>query len=247
MTALLSQRAAITVAQSTNPALELTRLTKSFDDRQVLRGIDLSIPRGQYVALMGPNGAGKSTLMNILALLSGPSSGSVQLFGQSLRGNAAELRRRIGVIGHQPMLYRDLSAQENLLFFARLYGLSNPQQRVIDLLHRVHLRERAGDLVRTFSRGMVQRLAIARALLHDPQLILADEPFSGLDVPSSRMLEELLACLHQENRTILLANHDVDQSLRLAQRLILLRRGLVALDQPVERLTAQRVVDELKT
>jgi heme exporter protein A len=229
------------------PAVRVTQLVKTYDERPILRGLNFALPRGQYVALMGANGAGKSTLLNLLSLLTTPTSGNVELFGESGRQGGVQLRRRIGVVAHQPMLYRDLSARENLMFFARLYGLERPQQRVNELLDRVRLADRANDLARTFSRGMVQRLAIARALVHDPQLILADEPFSGLDVPSSRMLEDLLASLHAENRTILLANHDVDQTLRLAQRLIILRRGQVALDDAVQNLNAPRVLEELKS
>jgi len=140
------------------------------------------------------------------------------------------VRAKIGMIGHQPMLYRDLSARENLLFFGRLYGVTDPVARAADLLERVQLTDRADDPAKAFSRGMAQRLAIARALMHDPQLLLADEPFSGLDLRSTRMLEQLLQKLNDDGRTIILTNHDVAQSLSMSKRVMMLRRGRVVID-----------------
>src|SRR5690606_28172389 len=149
------------------------------------------------------------------------------LFGGA---DPATLRARIGMIGHQPMLYRDLSAHENLVFFGKLYGVADPAGRAAALLQRGGLADRAGDPVRSFSRGMTQRLAIARALVHDPQLLLADEPFAGLDVPSTRDVEQFLLQLVAEGRTVIFSNHAVPQSLALAQRVVVLRRGRVVLD-----------------
>jgi heme exporter protein A len=194
------------------------------------------------VALLGANGAGKSTLLKILATLMPPSEGLIELFGEPLTRNAVEARRRIGLIGHQPMLYRDLSAHENLRFFAALYDLREPEKRVDRMLRMVGLIDRANDPVKNFSRGMTQRISIARALLHDPQLILADEPFAGLDAPSISSLEDLLGRLHDAGRTIVVVNHDI---IRLSERAIVLRQGRIVLDQPTHRLYAREVLSEV--
>jgi heme exporter protein A len=179
-------------------------------------------------------------------MLTPASQGSLQLFGEDSAGNSAALRGRIGLIGHQSMLYRDLTARENLIFFGRLYGLKNVAARVEHMLEVVDLADRGDDEVKAFSRGMTQRLAIARALLHEPQLLLADEPFAGLDVASVDALETLLRQLHQDGRTVVLVNHDIAQSLRLAQRVVVLRQGTIALDQFCGMLTAGDVLAEVK-
>ncbi len=226
------------------PAIRVSQLTKTLDERPVLRGIDLSINPGEYVALLGANGAGKSTLLRLLATLIPPSSGQIELFGKPLARNAA-LRAKIGLIAHASMLYRDLSAKENLLFFAKLYEVKEPEERVVRMLRMVGLADRANDPLKNFSRGMTQRVSIARALLHDPELILADEPFAGLDAPSTTALEGLLSKLNAVGKTIILVNHDIDQTLRLAERAIVLRQGKIALDQPTHRLYAREVLSEV--
>ena len=226
-------------------AVRLTKLSKSIDERLVLRQIDLEIECGGYVALLGANGAGKSTLLKIIATLTPPTSGEVSLFGRPLAGNGVELRRRIGFISHASMLYRDLSAKENLEFYAKLYGLENPTRRARQMLEMAGLASRANDPIKTFSRGMVQRAAIARALLHDPQLVLADEPFSGLDAPSIASLELLFADLSSAGKTIILVNHDIEQSLRLAERAVILRGGRIVVNEPVYRLYPREVLAEV--
>lgn len=207
-------------------------LNKSLDDRAILRGIDLTIASGEFVAILGNNGAGKTTLLKMLATLSMPTSGELRLFGQLMPRHAAAARARLGLIGHQSMLYRDLTARENLLFFGRLYGVNNVGNRADELLSWVGMSSRDDDAVRTFSRGMTQRIAIARALIHDPDILLADEPFAGLDVAGADAVERLLSAQHQAGKTVVLVNHDVGQSLRLAQRVLLLRGGRLAVDQP---------------
>lgn len=232
-------------ADPTTPAIRLRKLVKTLDERPVLRGIDLEIFEGEYVALLGANGAGKSTLLRLLATLIPPTDGVIELFGKSLNRSNAVLRAKIGLIAHNSMLYRDLSARENLRFFANLYGIGEPEDRVVRMLKMVGLLDRANDPVKNFSRGMTQRISIARALLHDPQLLLADEPFAGLDAPSSAALETLLHKLNVAGKTIVLVNHDIDQTLRLAERAIVLRQGKVALDQPTHRLYAREVLSEV--
>ena len=232
-------------ATQAESVVQLRKLTKSIDERLVLRQIDLEIEPGAYIALLGANGAGKSTLLKIIATLIPPTSGEVNLFGLPLERNAVELRSRIGFISHASMLYRDLTAKENLEFYARLYGLENPQALARKMLEMAGLWNRANDPVKSFSRGMVQRAAIARALLHGPRLVLADEPFSGLDAPSIESLEQLFADLNSAGKTIILVNHDIEQSLRLAERAVILRGGRVVVNEPVYRLYPREVLAEV--
>ena len=222
-------------------------LGKQIDGRAVLQEVSLEVLAGKFVAVIGANGAGKSTLLKILATLMRPDSGELRLFGQPVRGDASLLRARIGLISHQSMLYRELSARENLVFFGRLYGVRQPRRRALDLLEMVGLADRADDAVKTFSRGMTQRVAIARALVHEPALLLADEPFAGLDAPSVERLQEILARLQASGKTILLAHHDIDQSLRMAQQAIVLRQGRVVVDRCTRKLDAATVLREMVT
>lgn len=226
-------------------AVEARALGKMIDTKHVLRQIDLVIPHGRFVALLGANGAGKTTLLRTIAMLLPATSGTLHLFGEPASRGAVRLRRRIGVIGHEPMLYRDLSALENLMFFGRLYEIDDVRTRAHELLESVGLAGRADDPVKTYSRGMLQRVAIARALMHDAELILADEPFTGLDAPSRLMLEELLRRLHDEGRTIILANHDVGRSLELTEQAVVLRDGALVLDEPSAALEAAALVREV--
>jgi heme exporter protein A len=214
-------------------------------DRPILRQISLAVKPRTILALLGANGAGKSTLISALATLVPISGGGLYLFGQRVGRNAAALRARIGMIGHQPMLYRDLTARENLRFFGDLYGVASRDARADELLDRVRLLDRADDPVKTFSRGMTQRLAIARALMHGPELLLADEPFSGLDVPSSDALDALLRGLRDEGKAIVLAHHDLEHALRCADEVAVLRRGRLVLHRPVNEVTPRQVRAEV--
>lgn len=227
------------------PAVRASGLSKWFDDRPVLQDINLSVPAGRMFALLGANGAGKSTLLKILATLIPPASGELQLLGQPTGGDVAAIRSRIGMIAHQPMLYRDLSARENLAFFGSLYGIFKPADRIAELLDLVGMPDRADDPVKTLSRGMTQRIAIARALMHDPQLLLADEPFDGLDAPSSQALEELLRRLRDQGRTLIVSNHDIGQSLRLTDHVIVLKSGRIVLNTLAAGLDAASVLERM--
>jgi heme exporter protein A len=229
------------------PAVELLDLSKSIDDRPILRNLALAIEPGQFLAVLGANGTGKSTLLKILSTLMPPSSGELRLFGERAAATSVALRRRIGLIGHQSMLYRDLSAAENLAFFAKLYGVADAPARARQMLDMIGLSARGDDPVKNFSRGMVQRVAIARALLHDPDLLLADEPFDGLDAPSVESLERLLGQLNEAGKTIVMANHDIEQSLNIADHAIVLRGGRIVLDQPTHRLYAREVLSEVRS
>lgn len=184
-------------AASGTPMIELRKLTKSFGSKYALRGVDLRVMPGQSLVVFGPNGAGKTTLIRILSSLSRPTSGTVHIGGLNLATHADGIRRYLGVVSHAPLLYDSLTAEENLRFFAGLYALAGPEPRITALLEQVGLTTRRGDQVRTFSRGMVQRLAIARALLHDPAVLLLDEPDTGLDPQAAEMLHGLLVALSQ--------------------------------------------------
>jgi heme exporter protein A len=197
-------------------AVEVAGLTKRFGHVRALRGVDFALGTGESLAVFGPNGAGKTTLLRILAGLLKPDGGAVRFGGEELvRGNAAH-RRRVGLISHHSLLYDGLTAAENLVFYARLYSVAEPRDAAARALAGVGLAARAADPVGTFSRGMVQRLAIARALLHDPDVMLLDEPFSGLDQGAAATLRELLGRLRAERRTMVLVTHNIDEGLELA-------------------------------
>jgi len=212
--------------------IEIEHLVKAFGILPVLRQLDLKVERGQFVALLGPNGSGKSTLIRLLSGLSRPSGGTIRVGGWELPREAAAVRGQIGLVSHKPLLYENLTARENLVFFARMYNLASPDQRIAALLERVGLAKRADDVVRTFSRGMQQRLSIARALIHDPHVLLFDEPYTGLDQDASVRLDTLLSEAHGEGHTVLMSIHQFDRVVTLASRVVILSRGHIAHDAP---------------
>ncbi len=208
--------------------IEVHHLIKRFGPKTVLRGVNFRVERGEFVALLGPNGAGKTTFLRILASLSRPSLGEVRIGGYRLPDQAAQVRARLGVVTHLPLLYGDLTAQENLEFYARLYGLTNYQTRINSILDLIGLTTRRHDLVRTFSRGMQQRLAIGRALLHNPQVILFDEPYTGLDQDASAMLDSILRSVADQGHTVVMTSHDLARAEDLATRFDVLSHGVIA-------------------
>ena len=204
------------------------KLVKRFGLKTILRGVDFQVQPGEFVALLGPNGAGKTTFLRILASLSRPSLGEVNIAGYKLPDQAAQVRSRLGVVSHLPLLYSDLSAEENLRFYARLYGIMNDQSRITEVLELIGLETRRRDLVRTFSRGMQQRLAIGRAILHDPEVILFDEPYTGLDQNASSVLDDILKTVARQGRTVVMTSHDLSRVESLATRFDILSRGVIA-------------------
>ena len=204
-----------------------TQLTKQFGPFMALRGLDLDIRPGEFVTIVGPNGAGKTTLLRILATLSRPTHGSVSIAGHLLPKGADQARRQIGLLSHQPLIYGDLTAEENLRFFGQMYDVPQLAARVLELLDQVDLIERRSDRARTFSRGMQQRLAIARALLHNPAVVLLDEPFTGLDPRASDRLEELLHLLRDGQRTVVMTIHDLERGWAMCDRALVLARGKI--------------------
>ncbi len=219
--------------------IEIHHLSKRFGAHTALRNVTFTIGEGERVALLGPNGSGKSTLLALVATLSRPSSGDIKIQGTSLSSSWHAIRRYIGLVSHQSLLYPDLTATENLRFYANLYSLTNIEARIREVLTWVDLLSRANDRVRGYSRGMTQRLAIARALLHDPQILLLDEPFSGLDEAAAERLQNLLTRIHAEEpaRSTLLTTHDLTRGLDFASRVLILKRGRVVLDVPAEQYT----------
>ena len=207
--------------------IKVRKLIKRFGLKTVLRGLDFHVEQGEFVALLGPNGAGKTTFLRILASLSRPTMGGVSIAGYRLPDQASAVRRRLGVVSHQPLLYGDLTAEENLRFYGRMYGVGNLKQRVEEVLELVGLYHRRRDLVRTFSRGMQQRLAIGRAVLHDPEVMLFDEPHTGLDQDASAMLDKVLREVAARGRTVVMTSHDLARAADLASRFDVLSRGVV--------------------
>jgi heme exporter protein A len=203
------------------------KLVKRFGLKVILRGLDFSVEQGEFVALLGPNGAGKTTFLRIIASLSRPSLGFVQVAGHRLPNEAAQVRAKLGVVSHMPLLYPDLTAEENLQFYASMYGISNSQLRITEVLEMVGLENRRKDLVRTFSRGMQQRLAIGRAVIHNPEVMLFDEPYTGLDQDASEMLDQVLSSVAAEGRTVVMTSHDLARAEDLATRFDILSRGVI--------------------
>ena len=223
------------------PVIKVHKLVKRFGLKTVLRGLNFEVARGEFVALLGPNGAGKTTFLRILASLSRPAAGKVTISGFQLPAQAAAVRRLIGVVSHLPLLYGDLTAEENLRFYARMYSIPDTQARINEVLQVVGLLNRRRDLVRTYSRGMQQRLAIGRAVLHDPQIILFDEPFTGLDQDACAMLDQVLREVAARGRTLVMTSHDLSRAADLASRFDVISYGVIAAsvqrgDLPPDRL-----------
>jgi heme exporter protein A len=208
--------------------IRLSGVVKQYGLNPVLRGVDLAVEEGEFVTLVGPNGAGKSTLLGIVATLLRPTAGEARVGGWRLPEQAGRVRRHIGLISHHSLLYRDLTAAENLTLFAKLYRLPDAESRAADALRQVGLFARQRDPVGTFSRGMVQRLTIARATLHEPDVLLLDEPYTGLDQEATQLLDDLLRAESARGRTILMITHDLGHGLGLADRLAILHSGRIA-------------------
>ncbi len=223
------------------PAIVATHVSKRIGPRLILRDIDLTVERGRFLTILGPNGAGKTTLLRILTGLLKPSSGRVLIDGRDLAEVPAEVRRQFGVISHHSYLYDALTARENLYFYGRLYDVPDLAARIDEVLAEVGLELFFNEPVRTFSRGMVQRLAIARAIIHRPSLLFLDEPYTGLDPQASETLSSVLNSLRGPDRAIVMITHQFDQGLAMADRVVVVVRGQIALDEAAADLT----LDEL--
>jgi heme exporter protein A len=218
-------------------AVEVEGLARHYGEREALSGVSLSLAPGQTLVVFGPNGAGKTTLLRVLATLLRPHAGEVQVLGARLPGDAWAVRGRIGLLGHEPLLYRELTGRENLRFHARLHGVQ--PERVEQVLAEVRMEDRAEEPLRTLSRGMVQRVAVARAVLHDPELLLLDEPRSNLDPAAVELVEPLIGAA--SGRTRVICSHDPGGGLAEANLVLGLREGRVAMLAPAAEVDAEAV------
>jgi heme exporter protein A len=211
----------------TPPAVEASGVRRTFGRRRAVDGVDLSLNAGDCLALFGPNGAGKTTLLRLIAGLLKPTSGSVQVCGRTLRDDAAA-RAHVGLISHQSMLYRALTARENVEFAARLYGVSDPPAAAVSALERLRILDRADAPVRALSRGLQQRVSIARAIVHQPDVVLLDEPYTGLDAAGGAALTDMLHVLRSSGAALILVTHNVDEGLAIASHAAVMLDGRLA-------------------
>jgi heme exporter protein A len=207
--------------------IEVEGLRKTFGRREVLKGLSFGVPRGGFLSIFGPNGAGKTTTLRVLATLLTASGGSVKVAGHDVREDPMPVRKAIGFISHNAMLYPDLTAQENLRFYADMYGVEDREARITELLERLELSARRYDVVRTYSKGMRQRLAIARAVLHHPRVLLLDEPHSGLDPRAVDILDGLLTEIRDEH-TFVMVTHNIAKGLEWGTDLMIIEGGRIA-------------------
>ena len=226
-------------------ALQLENISKDFGRIIALRSIDLEVQSGEFVSILGRNGAGKTTLLNIISGVSRPSEGSVQLFGTNPTDK--ENKAKLAVISHEMFLYGNLTALENLEYYSRIYNIPEADQRIQDVLNDVELTHRRFDLVSTYSRGMTQRLTIARALLHKPDLLLLDEPFTGLDQHAIGMLISLLKHQKELGRTIILTTHDLHTANELSDRYVIIAKHRIVRDGLMAETTPDAIRNEYFT
>lgn len=222
----------MTSSSGASPLVEARGLVRAFGATTVLRGVDLTLQPGDTLAVVGPNGAGKTTLLRLLAGLARPTRGTVHICGRALARDDAEARRPIGLVSHQSLLYDDLTVAENLRFHAQLHGLADPAGAAQRALAEVGLEDRAAELPRRLSRGLLQRATIARALLHGPRVVLLDEPFTGLDADAAARLRELLAARLPAGAGTIVVTHQPAEIWPLATRVLALVAGRWVLDEP---------------
>ncbi len=217
------------------PIIEAENLSKFYGSLPVLRSLSFTVWRGEFVALLGANGSGKSTLLRLLSGLSKPTTGAIRIGGWEMPREAMAVRAQIGLVAHQPLLYENLTARENLDFYGKLYGIERDERerRIKELLIAAGLRKRRDSLVRSFSRGMKQRLSIARATLHQPDVLLLDEPYSGLDQAAAERLDAMLAAAIAEGRTIIMSTHQLERIPPTAGRALALSRGRISFDDAI--------------
>ena len=218
------------VSQSTQLAVTAEAVVKNFGETAVLRGLDLELPAGEVTVLLGTNGAGKSTLLRILAMLTQIDSGSISMYGADISQNGPAVRALTGSVLHAPMLYADMTIRENLMFFAEMYRLENFEDLIATTTAQVGIEPRLDHRVRTLSHGFQKRVSLARALMHDPQLLLLDEPESGLDSQSVARLDQIIDNYKSSGRTVVMTSHIVDHALEIADRAVVLNNGTVGLN-----------------
>ncbi|PAE43928.1 ABC transporter ATP-binding protein [Bacillus sp. 7884-1] len=210
--------------------IEIKKLTKQADNKLILRGVDLSIKHGETVAILGPNGAGKSTLLKVLATLIKPTSGLVKINGLDLKKDHIEVKKLFGYLPHSSLLYDHYTPLENLLFFGELYGVKDVENRARQLVKEVGLSFFINEPVKNFSRGMIQRIAIARAIIHEPKIMLLDEPHTGLDQGAITILNNVVLSMKEKGCTTLMVTHDFKQAAEICDRIIIVKNGKIADD-----------------
>jgi heme exporter protein A len=217
-------------ALSDGPIISVKGLTRTFNDFLALRGIDIDISAGEKVAVLGPNGAGKTTLLKVLSSAITSSSGEVTIKSTRLKDKDPEVRRYIGVVSHQTFLYQELTAYENFTFYCRMYDVSDREERIREIIDRIGMTPRLHDRVSTLSRGMQQRLSIGRALLHRPEILLLDEPDTGLDWHALSSLWDIINREDGINRTILFTTHNLSRACTLSDRVVIMNKGKIVHD-----------------
>jgi heme exporter protein A len=221
--------------------IQIQGLVKSFGHTYALRDVDLKVAQGQFLTIVGPNGAGKTTLLRILATLLKPTSGLVNIDGLDMASRSGEIRSRIGFVSHQSLTYDKLTVEENLKFYGRLYDVVGLEERVDSLIHLVGLHARRRDPARTLSRGMQQRLSIARAIIHQPSLLLLDEPYTGLDQQAAEMLRTLLQTVNEESKTVVMTSHNLQRAVELCDTVAILTSGRIVCEMENENLNLDRL------
>jgi heme exporter protein A len=215
------------IKSSAGWAIEAVGLEKTFGDKRALRGVDLQVGRGECLVIFGPNGAGKTTLLKILATLLKPSAGSVSINGMDIRDKPSYIRRNISLVGHQTFLYDNLTLYENLKFYGKMYGVPDLDWRIRDVAAWVQLEPQLDDRAGTLSRGLQQRASLARAVLHDPAILFLDEPEVGLDPHAAAIIKDIMGNINAGSRTVVMATHNLERGLELADRIIILDRGRI--------------------
>ncbi len=212
-------------------AIRATGLQKSFGDWPILWDLDLAVDWGEFLVIFGANGVGKTTLLKVLSTQARPDGGELWVGGVERKSNPAFIRRMVGVVAHRGLLYEDMTCQENLVFYGRMFGLKKPHRRAEEVLRLVGLEGRKSQKVRALSHGMQKRLSIARAVLHEPSILLMDEPESGLDQEALEMLGELLKEWKAERRTVVMTTHNLEQGLAWGERVAILSGGKIAFEE----------------
>jgi heme exporter protein A len=225
-------------------AIEVVGIKKTFAARPVLNDINLAVYAKQSLCLLGVNGAGKSTLLRIIAGLLHPDQGSVLIYDYNMHTESEKTKSQLGVISHKSMVYPDLTVYENIHFFAQLYGVANIKEQAEKLLGELGLMPYRYDRAQILSRGLLQRLAIARALVHDPKILLADEPFTGLDTDAAKHLIQVMASFTENGGTIVMTTHDTAMGLRCCDRVVVLDQGSISFDSPTDRLNPAEFTED---
>jgi heme ABC exporter ATP-binding subunit CcmA len=228
---------------TTDPVLVCDGVSKRFGKTTALRSVTFSAQPGEFLTIFGHNGAGKSTLLNIIATLIRTYEGVVEVFGTNLKKADENTRRSMGFLAHDSFLYADLTAFENLLFYARLYGLENPGDLAGKMLTRTGLEEKSSTVVRDLSRGMKQRLSLGRAFLHEPRLLLLDEPYTGLDETACLNLNGMLSDFTRDGGSVLMTTHDIDRGYRVSDRVMIIDRGRIIFGEHTEKTSLESFRD----